>query len=369
MRVCAPNFQNEAPVRMVKLFAQNYVPPLDPVGKLEVWTVVDDGLHNAFTDLIHWRGYFWLAYVSSPSHFGNRRSRVIILRSKDAREWQKIIQFSGNGEDIRDPKLAEIKGRLFLYALLNNKFEPEPYKTVTAYSNDGATWSPLADVTPTGWLLRRPLTADSTTWFAPAHHIEYGASVLFASKDGITWDRRGSIHTGERADETSIHILENGQMVAVTRLEVGSSIFGHRDAGTLISYADAPYTSWTPRARNTVTRLDGSALFRHMGRIFAVGRRQVTTGGPFRWQGSAFSRERCALYLVIDNEDGLVHLLDLPSSGDTSYPGVVIENDKIFISYYTNNTENDMPWLLGMLSPTRIQIAMFVFSNSSFLQG
>lgn len=341
---------------------------LYPSGDPDIWIVVEDGQHNAFTDLIHWREHFWLAYISSPSHFANKRSRVVILRSTDARHWQKIAQFSGNGEDIRDPKLAEIKDRLFLYALLNKKFEPAPYRTVAAHSTDGIQWSPLIDVPPTGWLLRRPLTADHKTWFAPAHHIMNSAAALLASTDGISWNIHGAIHTGEQADETAIQLIEGGRMLAVTRLEAGGGIFGHPNAGTLISYADAPYKVWTHLAQSAITRLDGPLLFSHHGKVFAAGRRQVHVGGPFHWQGSAIGKYRCALFRVHTDNRGLVHLTDLPSSGDTSYPGVVILNDQLFISFYTNTTNADLPWLLGMLAPTNIQIARFDLPNSEIFK-
>ena len=41
---------------------------------MKTWVVTDDGKHNAFTDLIFWRGSFWLVYVSSPSHFEARKA-------------------------------------------------------------------------------------------------------------------------------------------------------------------------------------------------------------------------------------------------------------------------------------------------------
>ena len=73
--------------------------------------------------------------------------------------------------------------------------------------------------------------------------------------------------------------------------------------------------------------------------------------------GSAISQKRTALFLVKENAEGLIHLTDLPSCGDTSYAGVAIADGKVFISYYTNDPRRDYPWLLGMLLPTRIQIA------------
>jgi hypothetical protein len=326
--------------------------------KMETWVVAEDGEHNAFTDMIFWRDTFWLVYVSSPSHFSSTKSRLVLSRSSDARNWQEVKKFDGSGQDIRDPKLAIIQGQLFLYALLNKQFDPEPYKTIAARSNDGLTWSLFEDVTPEGWLVGRPITANELTWYAPAHRIYRGTAVLLQSTDGVNWVIHSILHEGaeERADETAIQFLKDGRIIAATRLEAGSTIFGSPQATTLISVAASPFTAWTQITRSPVTRLDGPNLFSVDGQVYALGRRQPKVANPFQKQGSAFSPKRTALFLVKENAEGLIHLTDFPSSGDTSYAGVAIADGKVFISYYTNDPRTDYPWLLGMLLPTRIQI-------------
>jgi hypothetical protein len=326
---------------------------------VKTWVVAEDGKHNAFTDLIFWNGVFWLVYVSSPSHFASKKSRLVLLRSSDAQHWHEVQKFNGGGEDIRDPKLAVIQGRMFLYALLNRKFDPEPYKTITAHSPDGLSWSPFREVSPSGWLLGRPVTSDKQIWYAPAHRLDHGAAVLLKSSDGVDWSIHSQIFAGkeERADETAIHFLSDGRLIAVTRLEAGSSLFGSPQAGTLISASASPFTAWTQVTKSHVTRLDGPTLFGFKNQVYAVGRSQPKVSAPFQGLGSAFSRKRTALFLVQENAEGLIHLTDLPSCGDTSYAGVAIKDEKVFISYYTNDPRKDFPWLFGMLLPTRIQIA------------
>ncbi len=336
--------------------------------------VTNDGKHNAFTDLLFWRDSFWLIYVSSPSHFASRKSRLVLLRSSDAQNWQKVREFDGNRQDIRDPKLAVIQGQIYLYALLNKRIDPEPYKTIVAHSNDGTTWTPFEAIAPDGWfpdgwLLGRPITLDETIWYVPAHRIGQGSALLLQSTDGLNWSLQSTIFEGreERADETAIQFLPDGRIIAATRLEAGSSIFGSPQAGTLISVATAPYTSWTEIVRSHVTRLDGPTLFSVGDQVYAVGRHQPQTTSPFQRMGSVISRKRTALFLVKENTGGLIHLTDLPSCGDTSYAGVAIADGTVFISYYTNNPRRDYAWILGMLLPTRIQIAEIEIEK--FLRG
>lgn len=141
--------------------------------------------------------------------------------------------------------------------------------------------------------------------------------------------------------------------MATARLEGSGSIFGDPRAATLIAVAEPPYTRWTYN-RSQVTRLDGPALFSYKGQIYAVGRYQPKPWGPLTQLGSVFSRKRTALFRV--DEDRLTWLSDLPSAGDTSYAGVVILGDFLYISYYTSDIRRDFPWLMGMLLPSDIRI-------------
>ena len=118
--------------------------------------------------------------------------------------------------------------------------------------------------------------------------------------------------------------------------------------------ASPPYTEWR-YAKSQVTRLDGPALFRYDGRIYAVARYQPGTRGRYTKLGSVFSRKRTSLFLVEENR--LVYLSDLPSAGDTSYAGVVLRDGYLYASYYTSNIGRDYPWLVGMLVRSDIRVA------------
>jgi len=320
----------------------------------ESWTVVSNGRHNAFTDLAFWKGRFWLAYIEAPTHFASRRSRVILLSSTDCRSWTRSAVFGGNGLDIRDPKLGIHNARLLLVALLNHSFDPSPFRTVMASSSDGRHWSELQDILPEGWLMGKPLSAGSTC-HAPAHNLQLGAVALWQSIDGEQWHQSAMIAEGRQADETAIVLDENNLMTAVTRVEGrGSSLFGHNAAGTLVSVSHAPFTTWEQKLFDTNDRLDSPALLQTLQRLFIAGRRQAVVNTRLQKPGSVISRKRTALFEL---RSGLHHLVDLPSSGDTAYPGMVFHDGKLYLSYYTNSPQRDYPWLLGLLLPTSIRIA------------
>lgn len=329
---------------------------------VESWDVANDSMHNSNTDLIEWQGQFYIAYVSSPYHFGNDASVLHVKRSSDTgRTWEQVETFNPAGEDIRDPKFAIIGQRLFLYALKNTNFIAEPYLSVYAFTENGTDWSnftPVAGVD--GWLFWRPKTRDGVTFYNSAYWWEHGKAVLLKSTDGIAWEVVSTINTGARNDETEIEFLPDGRLLATARLEYGEgteAIFGDPKGSTLIAEAQPPYTSWTKVAESLVTRLDGPYLFSYHNRVYALGRYQPDLGrtGPYTDQGSCLAPKRTSLYEV--RESGLAYLTDLPSDGDTAYVGLVVKGDTAYASYYTSPINHDFVWLMGMLSPSQVRLA------------
>lgn len=329
---------------------------------LDTWDIANDGQHNSNTDMIEWQGQFYLSYVSSPYHFGNDASVMHIKRSSDmGRSWEELNTFNPENDDIRDPKFAVIGERLFLYALKNDSFVAEPYITVYSYTEDGETWTKFETIPELdGWLFWRPKTQDGETFYNAAYWWEHGKSVLLKTRNGIDWEIVSVINEGERNDETEIEFLSDGRMLATARLEYAyfaDGAFGDKRGATLISVSESPYENWTEFAQSLVARLDGPYLFSYNDRIYAVGRFQPDLGksGLLTDQGSIFSRKRTALYEV--RLDGLAYLTDLPSAGDTSYEGVILDGDTAYISYYTSPIEKDYSWILGMLSPSHVRMA------------
>ena len=329
---------------------------------VETWDIANDNLHNSNTDMIEWRGQFYLSYVSSPYHFGNDASIMHIKRSSDmGHTWDELSTFNPENDDIRDPKFAVIGERLFLYALKNDSFVAEPYITVYSYTEDGENWTKFETVPELdGWLFWRPKTWDGETFYNAAYWWEHGKSVLLKSSDGINWEIVSTINEGERNDETEIEFLSDGRMLATARLEYAyfaDGAFGDKRGATLITVSDPPYEDWSELTQSLVARLDGPYLFSYHDRIFAVGRYQPDLGksGPLTDQGSILSRKRTALYEV--RLDGLVYLTDLPSAGDTSYEGLILVGNTAYISYYTSPIDKDYSWILGMLSPSQVRMA------------
>lgn len=61
--------------------------------------------------------------------------------------------------------------------------------------------------------------------------------------------------------------------------------------------------------------------------------------------------------LVLNEPERLAHLSDLPSAGDTSYSGVVMNDGNLFISCHTGPVDRDYPRIMGMVPAGDTRIA------------
>ncbi|HDP79398.1 MAG TPA: hypothetical protein ENN21_00990, partial [Spirochaetes bacterium] len=96
--------------------------------------------HNSNTDMIFYKGNFYLIHARTKWHLEDKKGALIIKRSKDAKEWEEIAKITVPNTDVRDPKFAVIRGWLFLYFLPNLTLDPNPHTTYWSVSEDGTRW-------------------------------------------------------------------------------------------------------------------------------------------------------------------------------------------------------------------------------------
>ncbi|MHA1230172.1 MAG: hypothetical protein ACTSRP_14560 [Candidatus Helarchaeota archaeon] len=324
--------------------------------EIESWTAISNGMHNSNTDMIYWNNYIYLVHDQRIYHFWiGDDAKLIVWRSKDAKNWEKVVELRSPSTDIRDPKFCNINGTLFLYALLNVGLIARPYQTVYFKTNDGLNWEDCKKLNLSGWLLWRPKTIDNKTWYSCAYWYEHGESVLLKTSNGTDWIIVSTIFKGQANDETALEFYNNDSIICTLRIEGESdSMFGTNTACTIIATSIPPYINWN-YSKSYITRLDGPCLFSYNNKTFAIGRYQVGPKTIFTELGSAFSKKRTSIFLV--EPDNLTYLTDLPSTGDTSYAGIVILGNQLYVSYYTSDIRFDYPWILGMVSKSDIRIA------------
>lgn len=377
-------------------------------------TVAAPSGHNGFPDCLVWKDALWLAYRSSPrkkgGHFADPDSRIILLRSQDGVKWDAAAEFSagmagmaemaglfgsfgitgiaGNADfsdseygrdnrDIRDPKLFALGDKLFLLALLNRTFDPKPHMTVVTSSTDGFSWEAFQAAAPAGFLLGKPINLPSgaadlgpghfsemtargpVQLLAPAHNLRTGEVRLMESTEGLTW-KPGEIIRKD-GDETALARLDDGCLLAATRLEkekataisrsapAGIENHGKENPGTAPSTGRGP---WETLLTDHNTRLDGPCLFTHGSHVYALGRRRAASSRGTAKPGAIFGKMRTALFEL--TPEGLVHMENFPSTGDTGYAGTALFQGRRFFCYYSTPPGSDRPWLAGMLGSTGI---------------
>ncbi|TFH28570.1 MAG: hypothetical protein E4G98_05235 [Promethearchaeota archaeon] len=355
----------------------------DPVLDLEHWTIVEAGddpteQHKSNTDMIFYNNSFYVIHAQTKWHLQDPNGALVIRTSPDATEgsWTEIARITLPQTDVRDPKFANIGGRLFVYFLPNYNFDPGPNTTFYTYSDDGFHTFPAPmelkfNVSGTiigGWNIWRPKTRDNVSWYVLASGRKSGVAfsdhdadvsntitVLFNSTDGIGWSEVSEVYTRWGNGEPCLEFLPNGEFRATLRvgaMGVPGYALGNPHGCTVIATSSNNHQNWTSTP-DFQTRLDGATLFTLEGRIFAVGRNHL---GPSKDLGNHFRVKRTTFYEV--KADRLVFLFDLPSSGDTAYTGVVVKDGIVYTCYYTAPIIKEYAWFVGICFLTKTDIRM-----------
>ncbi|TFF98398.1 MAG: exo-alpha-sialidase [Promethearchaeota archaeon] len=361
---------------------------------LSTWTAIPSGdnlakHHKSNTEMIYYNNSFYMVYQNSKWHLQDQNGELVVAQSPTATKgsWQTISKITIPNTDVRDPLLSVINNTIFLYFLPNFLFDPEPeYTYYCSSDNGGITWtSPeklfvnvsYSDGTwglEDNWCFGRvaPQTNDNLTWYVVAsgskgaHVIEKnaGQEVLFKTTNGTYWEEISVIYDGYPNSEATLSFLPNGELISTIRVETMSSwdgyIFGTPHAGTIIATSFNNFQNWSIFP-DFQTRLDGARLFTINNRTFAAGRNHLGPG----LVGNHLGRKRTAIYEV--KHDRLIHLFDLPSNGDTAYTGAAVVNGSVYVCYYTNPIEHDLPWIVGLAFFSESEIRMAKFNANGLI--
>ncbi|HRU05186.1 MAG TPA: hypothetical protein P5137_05360 [Candidatus Brocadiia bacterium] len=295
--------------------------------------VFDDGMHNAFTDLCWFRGELYLTFRSCPDgHMVFPTSKIVVLRSPDGGEWRKVFEFSVPLRDVRDPHFLVFQNKLFVYsgAWLCNPctpgvFDVNDHLGYAAWTADGAAWQGPRSMEGTyGHYVWRAaafggkayLCARRVRDFTPtekdAPFPAVRESALLESDDGLVWKWAGLFHD-DGGDETAFVFEDDGAIVAVARTR----------ANACLCQAKPPYRQWT---RADLGRFIGGPLLARWGkRLLVGGRKRLADNQP-----------RTVLSWLVDGR--LEDVVELPSGGDTSYPGFAPFSDtRGLVSWYSSH--------------------------------
>ena len=296
-----------------------------------------NGEHNAFTDLVRWRGKFWLCFRSCPDgHMVFPTSSIIVLASDDTREWRQVHRFSVPKRDTRDPHFLIFKDRLFVYTgtwysgdgeLPREEYDLNRHLGYADVTADGETWESPRQLEGThGHYIWRAAVRGDTAYLCGRRKLDYAEGVkgetrivqsaLLESEDGLRWRFRG-LFQENRGDETAFLFQSNGDLLAVSRS--GS-------APAQVVKSSPPFEAFS---RTDLAEYVGGPLLTRWGDRFLVGGRRNTKDGP-----------KTVLYWL--ENDALVPFAELPSGGDNSYPGFVeLDDGRGLVSWYSSHEKDE----------------------------
>lgn len=302
------------------LLAPAAEPPPVQASLLEVRKIWDRAPHNAFTDLIRFHDRWYCAFREGKGHVCDS-GKLRVLTSSDGKEWTSAALIAREGGDVRDAKLSiTADGKLMLSGAVRavKPVEGKTHQSMVWLSEEGKTWSdgiPVADVNLWMW---------SVSWHKrTGYGIGYRCHRpwyirLYRSRDGRAWERLADdiFPGGSYANETSLVFAPDETCYCLLRRDSGP-------ATAQLGTARPPYTEWT--WKDLGVRIGGPKMVRLPDGRFVAGVRlydkKVRTG--LCW---------------VDVEQGRLHeFLTLPSSGDTSYPGMVLHDGLLGVSYYSSH--------------------------------
>lgn len=295
--------------------------PAAPPKLLWVKKIWDAAPHNTFTDLVRFKGRFLCAFREAPGHVGGE-GHIRVLASVDGREWTSSAEIIEPGIDLRDAKLSVAPDDRLMLLMGGSVWKGKNLvfqQTRVSFSEDGGEFSPIRRVYRPGWWLWRATwhkgvcygmayLGDAEAGKDSPEHLD-----LARSKDGVKWNRVRGFEIADQANEATLRFLPDDRMVALIRRDGGQRL-------AVLGLSAPPYTNW--KLEDGRQPLGGPEfIILPDGQAWAAGR------------DHSDKTHTAVLRLDLDPATRLI----VPSGGDTSYPGMVWHDGKLWMSYYAGH--------------------------------
>lgn len=375
-----------------------YVPRLDgdPVRVVPDGTlpVVQQLLANNNLDIVQHDGRLFFAWRTAPEHFASPLVQMHVMSRAPGEDWEFEATFDYD-TDLREPRFLSYRGELTLFfaTLGDNSAEFVPGQARWTRRQGLGEWSEPQPFREEGFIPWRTKVVDGAPYmlgYQGGENIyEFGSDeppdpvevYFLTTNDGINWTgvdpAQPVVHVGG-GSETDIGILADGTIIGVMRNELGDEQgFGSKICR---SHLDTPAV-WECEA--DPRKYDSPLVFVFDERVFLIARRNVTSTGwydlgrtdlspreqYFEYQTTYWAQpKRCSLWEVDTETLEVSRLLDLPSAGDTCFPGMVPygTEDAFLIYNYSSDLTGDLDisWLQGQTSPTNIYSHLLRFEEA-----
>ena len=314
--------------------AQESLSTAPKVAGIDVWKIWDHAPHNAFTDLVRFKGQWYCVFREGRAHV-SPDGALRVIASRDGRAWAAVARLSSTNGDLRDPKITITPGGQLMLSGAVALPQPAParHQSLAWFSKDGRAWSaPTAIGDSEVWLWR-------TTWHKKiAYSIGYDTTGerfvrLYESRDGRRFETLvPQLFAEGGPNETSLLFLPDDTALCLLRRD------GQPGTGQL-GTAHPPYRTW--QWRDLGIRIGGPHLLRLPdGRMVAAAR---------LYDGAV----RTSLLWLDAADARLTEFLKLPSGGDTGYAGLAWHDGWLWVSYYSSHEGRTSIYLAKVKLPRK----------------
>ena len=319
---------------------------------------------NNNVDLIQFKGRYYVGFRTAPSHFASKKTRMYVVSSSDFKKWD--FEYVVNTQsDLREPRFVEYHDSLFFYCFAGGtnwlKFEPRELLVMATAGNK--QWTIPSGFGMDGFVPWRLRVKDdrillSAYYGKDLYNNKHQSDLrLFSSTDGrhykpISEEPQVNVKT---AEEGEFIFDKSGTLYAVVRLEGYGDLIckAHKDSIDKWNYIRTKY------------KYDSALLFEHNDDIYLISRRNLDGVCDRSKEGKkphrmhnlirySLTRKRTALFKLNKDDLSLTHLLDFPSTGDCSFPGIQKMNDTDYLvmNYSSDISKREKNWLRGQEGKT-----------------
>ena len=295
----------------------------------KIW---DQAPHNAFTDLVRFQDQWYCVFREGDGHVSDTGS-LRVLRSSDGKAWESAALITADDSDLRDAKICVTPEGKLMLAGAGALHQPASAKhqTYVWYSDNGSNWSKAIAIGPPNYWIWRITWHDGAAYGVGYRTVKPRGAQLFKSDDGITFEAVGEHFAIDGyMNETGLIFHEDGTAMCLIRRD-GSP----NDA--LLGTAEPPYTNWQWKSLGTY--VGGPQLIQLQDGRYIVGGRSRDGGA------------KTAIWQLDPQKPELTKLATLPSGGDTSYPGLVFHEGRLWVSYYSSHEGKTSIYLAKLKLP------------------
>ena len=294
----------------------------------KIW---DNGEYNSFTSLVKYNNRYYCAFREGKSHIfdenGKAEGKIRILTSRNGRHWQSVCLLGESGCDFRDPQLSVTPQGLLMISIGVSIYRDRKLVAQiphVSFSHDGVRFSKperctLEGQNPNNWIWR-------TTWHGNAGYtVNYfrqqdgtNGLWLMATRDGRHYTKIHGFSIADQPSEATVRFLPDGRMALLIRRD-------GKNGNGIWATAKAPFTDW--QISEIPFRLGGPDFVVLDDTTVIAGTRCYLNP---RWCTTSVFRG--------DVRKGTFQqILVLPSGGDTSYPGMLVDGKYLLMSYYSTH--------------------------------